>query len=305
MNKKFHFYIKAAVTIMFLGGVIFYVSPEKVFSVFIEADWRLLIVAAVMMPLFLFLRIYKWYLLVRQFSPNINVRLLTFGYLWGMALGLVTPGRTGEAYRVWASNLPSAYAGLFFLEKGSEVASLVALCIPALLLFQIIPMWVFVLCIITYCAGLIYWRKLVLLTRPFIGIIARRLGIELLSNWEGPLLNVRLRSTFVVGGIVQLIFLTQTFIIIHAMGETPDFSTFTVFPFVLFSNLVPINIGGFGLREAAAVALLHPLGISEAAALNGFLIVTLVDLALPCLLIGILFRLRQAIFRDHWTSSSE
>ena len=73
-----------------------------------------------LMPLFLGSRTLKWYLLVRQHVPA-NFKKVVAGYFWGMALGAVTPARSGEFARVWAAGLPSSCVVLFLLEKLIEV----------------------------------------------------------------------------------------------------------------------------------------------------------------------------------------
>ncbi|MBN1342233.1 MAG: flippase-like domain-containing protein [Phycisphaerae bacterium] len=286
---------RALLTVGILGAICLYASPAKMAEILAKSDWRWLLAMLALMPVFLFCRIFKWYLLVRQFVPQVNVPALVSGYLWGLALGLVTPGRMGEAYRVWGAGLPSKHAGLFVVEKGVELLSLMILCTPALLTAQFLPRWFVGAFIVAAAVSVLFWRAIALRLLPVSDRILQRMKLGFLTGADPALRRLRLSGCLMLSCVCPALFLIQAYLALRGMGERPEPLAIALFPIVLLSNLVPVTVGGIGLREATAVLLLKPQGLTEAAVLNSFLLVTLVNLALPCVLAGLLRHLKPAL----------
>jgi uncharacterized membrane protein YbhN (UPF0104 family) len=272
------------ITVAFLVFLVFFVSPEKAIEAFRGCDFQWVLVALLLMLVFIASRIYKWYLLVRQFKSNINVSKLIWGYLWGMALGMVTPGRVGEIYRVKASELPNRLIGLFVLEKFVEIFSLFILCIPAILAFELLPFWSTVLLVMVCIAIAVFWRSIALRAMSFKRLFPNNSKMQSLVSLQDVFGNLSLSGTFFFTLVCQMLFLFQAFLIIIGMGQHPDLSCASSFPVVLLGNLLPISVGGVGIREAIAIAVLKPQGLPEAVILNSFFLVSMLDLALPCII---------------------
>lgn len=106
-----------------------------------------------------------------------------------------------------------------------------------------------------------------------------------------------LSSQVVIGQLVLSMLLTSTFLLGfaccgQALGQPLGAATITVVPWVLLAMVVPISVGGWGPREATAVALLPMVGLSmEAAAATSALYgLTALAGALPGALVPLLSR---------------
>ena len=119
--------VRICVSLAILTALVLLISPRQVWQTLSACDWRWLLATLLLLPPFLFFRMAKWHVLVRQTSRSVGVLDVARGYLWGMAVGLVTPGRTGELARIWAAGLSSRCIGLFILEKMLEITVVIAL----------------------------------------------------------------------------------------------------------------------------------------------------------------------------------
>ena len=82
-----------------------------------------------LMPLFLYCRMGKWYLLVRQVVVKATLCDIIPSYLRGMALGMFTPARFGEVTRILNYGNKTSQIYLFIIEKVIEV---ICLCVLTL-----------------------------------------------------------------------------------------------------------------------------------------------------------------------------
>jgi hypothetical protein len=78
----------------------------------------------------------------------------------------------------------------------------------------------------------------------------------------------------------------------HALGQPLGWATLTVVPVVLLAMIVPLSVGGWGLREATAMAVLPALGWTpeEALAVSTAYGLTALAGALPGALVPLLGR---------------
>jgi uncharacterized membrane protein YbhN (UPF0104 family) len=67
--------------------------------------------------------------------------------------------------------------------------------------------------------------------------------------------------------LVHSLTILAVYIIARALGAPLDFGTaLAIGPALLLAHIAPVSIGGWGVREAAAIVLLGPVGIDEASA---------------------------------------
>ena len=128
---------------------------QAVLRVSYGCDVMFLYYMAALFPAFIFSRIFKWFLLARQIDEQVSFKDMIPDYLWGMAIGMVTPGRVGELVRVRHLNISKKRALVFFLlGKFIEVTVLAFLCLIAFISLGFIGFWV--LPIVIACALLVY-----------------------------------------------------------------------------------------------------------------------------------------------------
>jgi uncharacterized membrane protein YbhN (UPF0104 family) len=232
------------------------------------------------MPVFLMGRVLKWYLLVRQVSPDVRLKQMTPGYLRAMAWGLITPGRLGEVSRAWAMGNRRQAIGLFFLEKTIEIGSLVCLCGIALLSFEEVPRWALAAAALIGILALLTWKRSI---NWLVRAAHRRFGFpnaESCAAFESALTDLRIGGCAVLTAAVQIMIVVQTWLVLASMVDGISLATLRYLPVVFTANWLPISVGGTGVREGIAVLLLRRDGIAEAAAMNSVLVVTMIDLVI-------------------------
>lgn len=99
----------------------------------------------------------------------------------------------------------------------------------------------------------------------FLGAV--HLGLDRFRRHPGAVVNV-----LVVGFAYQLVVVLSAFIAARALGlaEVGLTATLAFMPAVAIAQVLPISLGGLGVREGAFVLFLHPLGVErgEAVALG-------------------------------------
>ena len=133
------FWLRLSLSLLFLAVLVWLASPIKVARTLAGCDARLLIATLALTPVFLAGRVLRWSLLVRQVSPQAPLGAISRSYLWGMAVGLVTPGRLGEVARIRGLGLSGSGVGLFLVEKSGEIVVILAMCAVSVWSFGYLP----------------------------------------------------------------------------------------------------------------------------------------------------------------------
>jgi uncharacterized membrane protein YbhN (UPF0104 family) len=208
-----------------------------------------------------------------------------------MGLALVTPARMGELVRVayLRDDQKMKIGGLVLIDKGLDVVVLLALSVPgaARLLG---PAAGGVL-------GALAAVALIVLYRPHSVAAALRgvtgrlpLGAKVDGVWASlDALSPPDTTAFLAVTVIAfaVVFLQFGVILLSWHAWALDVVLLT-FPLVILTNILPLTVGGLGIREGTAAALLSHYGVTPAdAALVAFLSF-LMNTALPGL-IGALF----------------
>ncbi|MCK5853081.1 flippase-like domain-containing protein, partial [bacterium] len=75
---------------------------------------------------------------------------------------------------------------------------------------------------------------------------------------------------FALAFLFFAMFYFQAFVILNAFFDQPPIATILFFPLITLSTIIPVTIGGLGIREWAAALLLKQFDIPEAVAVNTF-----------------------------------
>ncbi len=211
------------------------------------------------------LRLWKWHIQVRAMGfTDVPAGVVARGFLLGVLLGAVTPLRLGELYRIAAvtpGEVPgerTRAAGGVVLDKGYELfVVLVTLALGALLVRG--PWWAWASAgIAAAVAGrLVLGRSPV---RAGTGAWATISGAKrCLSRGQ----RMRLLAATVGAHALNM---SAGLILWRAFGALSVGDFVVRIPLITLLNTVPITIGGFGLRELAAIELFGPVGYPAGAA---------------------------------------
>jgi uncharacterized protein (TIRG00374 family) len=144
--------------------------------------------------------------------------------------------------------------------------------IPAAILVALIA------CIAVFWAN--EWLRLIIPTHRHEGFVARRLlrltdAVGRYRHRRGVLVHVLVWSI-----VVQVLRITQAYVLALGLGMTVPFTYFLLFmPLGLLMLLLPISISGFGLPQAMIVWLLQPMGVPDIQSLALSTLIVLTGLA--------------------------
>jgi glycosyltransferase 2 family protein len=277
-------FLKLAVTLALFWLIFRAVPPSDIWDTVISCSPDMFLKALLLLPLFLFLRMVKWFVLAGQAAPKMNYLKAVSGYLWGMALGLVTPGKLGEMARIKGTGLDMpAGSGIFFLEKFIETAVLGIMCSYSLYFSGVLRLPFAILTAVFILASVMCWR---LLLRPFSGarlLRQRRSGhkiVRFLNGMASGLSGIRIFECFVLTLLTFLVYCLQVYLLLVGLNGHVSPEVMILFPLVLLGNLVPFTLGGFGAREGLAALIVGASFVSAGTAVSAFFIATVINIAL-------------------------
>jgi uncharacterized membrane protein YbhN (UPF0104 family) len=124
------------------------------------------------------------------------------------------------------------------------------------------------------------WLRLIIPAHRHEGFVARRLlrvsdAVGRYRNRRGVLVHV-----FVWSIVVQVLRITQAYILGLGLGMTVPFTYFLLFmPLALLLLLLPISISGFGVPQGGIVWMLQPMDVAESQAFALSTLIVLTGLA--------------------------
>ena len=273
--------LRISLTVAILVALLIFITPAQAIEDLQGANWRWTGAALALSPLFLFCRFSKWMLLERQVLGPSSWGQGLQRYLWGMAVGLVTPGRVGELARVGGPKRLARGTGLFFLEKAVEVSCLFGLCLLSLSMLEFVPPWTVLPMALVLGLALTGWRRLLSASLVVIGRLVGWPAPERRKHLASAVSNLRIRGCALLSLVCFVIYIIQAYLVLRALGVAADPQLILLFPIVLLANLVPITVAGYGVRETLAVVVLQFREVPEMKAAASVAFVTFFNLVVP------------------------
>ncbi|MCB9688824.1 MAG: flippase-like domain-containing protein [Alphaproteobacteria bacterium] len=243
-------------TAALLGWVLHRIDATAVGALLLGADPVLLLVAAAMVPAQVLLAARRWRLGCAALGVALGAREATLEYALSTLLNQVLPGgMAGDAVRVWRQRGPERpMATVLRAAAGERMVGLLVHGVAVL-------------------GGLLAWPTLhpgvprPLGALPLVGVLLVGLGGAIATTARAMLV-----PTVLVRQILASVLFLGTLLVAfeacgRAIGMELGAAVFTVIPLTLLAMVAPISIGGWGLREATAVALLPQLGLTAEQAL--------------------------------------
>ncbi len=273
-----------ALTLALLVLVVAKVDPQRLLASLQSARAEYVALALLLTAPFLYLKALRWHLLLRAGDIQASFLESTVSLIGGMGLGLVTPARLGELVRAAYLRDPRKLriGGLVLIDKGLDVLVLAALSIPGA--WRLLgPLAGMAFVVVTFSGlFLVYSPGRVLV---WLGAVSFRFPprAKLERVWSSlESLSTRATTTYLVLTALSFVVVLVQFGLILLSWRNWSFSVVALtFPLVILTNVLPLTIGGLGIREAAAVVLLGHYGVPSAhAALAAFLMFA-INTALP------------------------
>lgn len=299
--------------------IIYNIGVEKIANTFVLIPIQYFILA--LLPFFLRLIIYtyKWQYICKKQKLNLSLLYLIKIYLIGIFYGNLTPGAIGFHVRIFymrkktKASLGKCLAnsiidtesglimGLFIGLIGSIIlidlypeSNLLPIIIPLpIIIFLLFLFHVTVLVVIMKKSGGSRFFKIFI--RPFIPKKYRENIDQSVESLYEDMPRLRVMSIpLLLDLLIWVITGTQVYIIAQAFSVNIPYLTFLMLHAlsVVAIGILPISVGGLGVREGVFVFLLLPFGVEAQVAFVISLIGYLVKMLIPAV-IGMILSLKM------------
>ena len=308
MTRRILFWIKIVVAVLLLALMLRMVKPAALWQALRLANFELVAIGVVLMPLNIWLMEYKWRYLVRLVKPEAPVSETLGSLLGGFAFGVVTPGRVGEYGRaLFIRQIPPLkLVGLTVIDKFYNLGCTVAFGLPALLTLPyftgLIKGQLFVSLLVLLAIVNLVLLYLALDPRPVKSLIyAAQIMIpkgNRIAQLAGGLDRFgtrEARMTLILTLAHYLVYLVQYHFIIAGFHRLSPVVSIKGAAAILFAkSALPIAIGDLGLDQLVSVQFFGQYGTPPEAAFNASILLFAVNVLIPSLA-GLLFMGRLQI----------
>lgn len=267
---KYQTPLKVGFTIITLAFLIYVSKPEKMWGFLLKMHMPTLGLVIVLKFVTDIFKIAKWKLLANTFSKVSFFEAARSFYI-GVALAVITPFAVGELGR-----------GLFLENrKKTELAALVVLD----KIFDLGTVLCFSLIGIGFVMRLMWANVIVIIGYVFLPLITlyfmqrqlppRFVKIQIVNRLHVVLQGIppqKVLRALALSVVYFSLFYAQAYGILRASGTYFPVEVIYYFPLITLSTILPLTIGGVGIREGAAILFLKPYGIPSAVAFNTFFI---------------------------------
>jgi uncharacterized protein (TIRG00374 family) len=310
MNQKIINILFPIIGFIIFIYIIFDIGIDKITNTFLTIPIFYYLIALSLFIPRLFFTSYKWLIISKKQKFNFNLLFLANIFLKTMFFGSITPGAIGLHLRIYYLKIKSKESiekcltnslietgisligGLFLALLGSIIFyKYFPEFIPILTLFFIFYLIVFTVLI---------WKKggnkiFNFMVKYFIPKRYRETTLQSIDSLYKDIPKIRdLATPFLIELFVRVIAATQVYIIALAFSINIPYIHFIFLSFisVALSHVLPISIGGLGIREGIFIYLLSEFGVIPEIAfvisLSGFI----VKLLIPGL-IGLMIPLKE------------
>jgi len=296
-KMKIKFFIKAFVSLLILFVLFTSIDVEKLGDVIVNADVMILVVALGIVLSIRFVMAYRWQIVLRLYSVYPRFwNLLSIVFI-SNSVGHLLPGGIGvdvvRSYQL--SKQEGVVAGIVASVFVDRVVGLLSMLLVAFFaaflgfLFNDLS-WIY---LVSTGGGLIaffamYSLRKVLARAQYGGLVTKgplKFALSAFDKLVKSLSDVKLPTKVVLkllllSILVQMIRVLVFFLVFLALDVQLEFTLLMVFiPLLFIVMLMPVSIGGLGVREGALFLFLNPYGVSIEA----------------CTAAGLLFHLLQII----------
>jgi hypothetical protein len=299
--------LRIAVSIVLLTIIFTTIDLQAFWQVIQHANLWWLLGAAAMMLAGVVIRAWRWKILLDSIQVVVALRELTAIYFIGFLFNNLLPsGLGGDAIRMlevnryterksdtFTSVVVDRYLGLL----ASQAIALVAL----LLSWGAVPDYVAYFTILIFTGGVI--AGLLLINRPLYVNLQRRFKLfaqltrikfigNLFESFQRYPLPAIGRS-YLVAFVFNITLILMYACIGWALGAQVTLAQFAItVPITSLFLILPISVGGLGVREWSFKLLYQPIGVTEPMAVVMSLLVYLIGNVIPGIIGGIIYLIR-------------
>lgn len=280
--------IKGLVSVTLLYLIFKKINFNQSADYFSNINYIYLALAGLLIFAHVFLKSHKWRLLVNTENSSVGIFDAMFSYMRGTAFAIVTPARLGELMRI--TNLKGNKLNLSLLvlvDKVVELLVVIAFSIVGIY-FRLENLIILVGIIIGFLCGILVLFNISKIRRVIPKLMKVSYIDKVVSGLELVSTRVLVSVSF-FSILTMLIFFLQAFLLLQSFSFGSIGVVFLIFPLILLTNLIPITIGGFGVREGVASILLGLYGVPVSVSVVVVLCLYLFDTIIPGILGSIAF----------------
>ncbi|MCK4347606.1 MAG: flippase-like domain-containing protein [Thermoplasmatales archaeon] len=284
--------------IILLIYIIIDIGTEKIVYTFISIPIQFYALALLLFIPRLFLSSYKWQYICRKQKMDFSLLYLAKIFLITLFLGSVTPGSIGLHLRIHylkeksKASLEKCIANSLTESALALIAGLFLALIGSVVLIDKFPELIFILL-----------PFFIFYTSAFVVLIKKGRGNRIFNIFIRPLIPAKFKETvnksieslykdiprlrdtlfpFLIEILIWVVAASQVYIIAQAFSIEIPYFLFVLISIisVIISNVLPISIGGLGIREGTFVFLMSKFGVDPEIAfvisLSGFMVKILI-----------------------------
>jgi uncharacterized membrane protein YbhN (UPF0104 family) len=277
MKKQWLNGLRVLISVGALGFLLWQIGLGETLTVLRSADLRLLLVAFVLFLISLVIRAGRWAVLLWALELRVRFRRLVYLYFVGTFYNSFLPsgfgGDVARAVELTQDTPPPAAVGTVLVDRMTGLLVLLAMGLLALP-FSIanLPFWLVWLLIVVAGGGLV--AGVLILEGRLLRRATAWLPDRLSLAGSGTLGRIyaavsgcgwrAIGQALAVSLIFNLINILINFLCGRAVGIDLSLGYFFVTaPLISISLMIPVSIGGIGVRDWVVVALFDPVGVSS------------------------------------------
>lgn len=285
---------KLIVSIVLLFLIFRFIDLNQAYTELISANIFYILLSVLFLVFPIYFKAIRWKYIVQLFNIHISLARSVIYTFISVAFGNITPGRVGEfikaKFLVDKTNINYLKSVMtIVIDKIFDILALVLLGLWGFsFLGEIVEgsqyfIYVFALYLLILILIFVYFDKA-------IALLYRILPGKYKSGYK----KLNIKRGFYVKSIVfsLLIWLfigLQAFFVLKAIGVSPSlYLVMGLIPLMAISSMIPISIGGVGVRELVAISFLLVAGVSVEKSTIFSLFFTLINVVLPTIIGAIL-----------------
>ena len=297
---KIPIWLKAIITSVLVILITWKIGPQRFISNWDGVNSSYVLYALLFFPVVLLLGTEKWYTISKHKVRNPERKCFLVSFLGGMSIGLLTPARVGEFSRVLflETDSKAELTGIAFVDRVIDLQ--VTLMLGAWSVFIFLDKLSFLIFSLVVLLGLIFLYRpqvFMVILRPFTRVLPfEKQATLFLTGMNSISVGVITKCLF-LRTLVSIIDLFQFYILINAFSFVSISGVLAAYPLVILANIVPITIGGVGIREGVSAIVLGRFNVAPEIALSASFVLFCINTLLPGL-IGVFFVTRMKLKKN-------
>ena len=264
-----------------------------------------LFVALACSLLFTFLKVLKWHSLVIAASSEATTLMdAAKSYFVGMAGGLLTPGRVGEIARAvyLDKHKRSLIVYLVAVDRIFEIAAVVLLAMPGLFYYADVLVVAVAAILLAIMLAVVYypefplrWLQRFLPRAGKFAVVQKQLALMVLQL-KNVSTGIKIKQMG-LALISYMVVILQFHYLLNNYHHSRLWTAIITQPLIMLTNVLPLTIGGLGIREGTAMVLLSSFNVPRAASIASAFMLFFLNTALPAfvgIIVFIFFRYNKS-----------